>query len=242
MIKEISQKKAHLNVEVKYGKADELKELANKQKMPTLSIKGKNVKEDLNSGALNIKPIKSSVIDANYSYADSLNAIASVMGSVTNLTNEGAAAWVSWGANILNAIAAAIPAIISLTATKKAEATANSEAAVTGGMASVASIPIVGWVMALGAAASIIAAMASIPKFANGGIFSGNSFIGDNMIARVNSGEMILNNRQQKNLFNLLDGKTGVSSLNGGTVEFKLKGKELVGVLNAQASKTSKYK
>lgn len=242
MIKEISQKEAHLNVEVKYGKADELKELVNKQKIPTLAVKGKNVKEDIKGGALNIKPIKSSVIDSNYEYADSLNAISSIMGSVTNITNEGAAAWISWGANILTAIAAAIPAIATLTVAKSAEATANSEAAVTGAMSSVASIPFVGWVMALAAGASVIAAMASIPKFANGGIISGNSFIGDNMIARVNSGEMILNNRQQKNLFNLLDGKGGVSSLNGGSVEFKIKGKELVGVLSAETSKTSKYK
>lgn len=242
MIKEISQKEAHLNVEVKYGKADELKELVNKQKIPTLAVKGKNVKEDIKGGALNIKSIKSSVIDSNYEYADSLNAISSIMGSVTNITNEGAAAWISWGANILTAIAAAIPAIATLTVAKSAEATANSEAAVTGAMSSVASIPFVGWVMALAAGASVIAAMASIPKFANGGIISGNSFIGDNMIARVNSGEMILNNRQQKNLFNLLDGKGGVSSLNGGSVEFKIKGKELVGVLGAQTSKTSKYK
>lgn len=242
MVKEICQQKAHLNVEVKYGEASDLKELVNKQKIPTLSVKGKNVKEDIKSGALDIKPIDNSAIESNYNYADSLNAIGSIMGSVTNLTNEGAAAWVSWGANILTAIAAAIPAIATLTVTKKAEATANSEAAVTGAMSSVASIPFVGWIMALAAGASVIAAMASIPKFADGGIFSGNSFIGDNMIARVNSGEMILNNRQQKNLFNLLDGKGGASSLNGGTVEFKLKGKELVGVLNAQASKTNKYK
>lgn len=242
MVKEISQQKAHLNVEVKYGEASDLKELVNKQKIPTLSVKGKNVKEDIKSGALDIKPIDNSAIESNYSYADSLNAIGSIMGSVTNLTNEGAAAWISWGANILTAIAAAIPAIATLTVTKKAEATANSEAAVTGAMSSVASIPFVGWIMALAAGASVIAAMASIPKFAGGGIFSGNSFIGDNMIARVNSGEMILNNRQQKNLFNLLDGKGGASSLNGGTVKFKIEGKELVGVLNAQASKTSKYK
>ncbi len=47
----------------------------------------------------------------NYSYADSLNAVASVMGAVTNMTNEGAAAWLSWSANLLNAIAAAVPAI-----------------------------------------------------------------------------------------------------------------------------------
>lgn len=235
MIKEISQKEAHLNVEVKYGKADELKELVNKQKIPTLAVKGKNVKEDIKGGALNIKPIKSSMIDSNYEYADSLNAIASVMGSVTNMTNEGAAGWLAYGTNIISSVSAAIPMITSLTTALTAKAAAEAAG-------SAAAVPVVGWINAVAAITAIMSAMAAVPKFAEGGIIGGNSFIGDNMIARVNSGEMILNNRQQKNLFNLLDGKGSTTSLNSGSVEFKIKGKELVGVLNAQTSKTNKYK
>ena len=90
--------------------------------------------------------------------------------------------------------------------------------------------------------AGLAAAIAFIPKFADGGIIAGNSFSGDNMIARVNSGEMILNNRQQRNLFNLLN--SGNSSLNGVTSEIKLRieGKDLVGVMANQNSKTRKYK
>ena len=76
----------------------------------------------------------------------------------------------------------------------------------------------------------------------NGGIIAGNSTIGDYNIARVNSGEMILNNRQQKNLFNLLDGKGGTSVNAGGEVKLRIEGRDLVGVLNSQTSKTSKYK
>ena len=89
--------------------------------------------------------------------------------------------------------------------------------------------------------AGLIAAIASVPKFADGGIFTGNNTIGDMNIARVNSGEMILNNRQQRNLFNLLN--SGSSYLNGGTSEVKLRieGRDLVGVLNNQMRKTSKY-
>ena len=82
--------------------------------------------------------------------------------------------------------------------------------------------------------------MSAIPKFADGGIIGGNSFIGDNMIARVNSGEMILNNRQQKNLFNLLDGRTSVNA--GSEVKLRIEGRDLVGVLNSQTNRTSKYK
>ena len=89
---------------------------------------------------------------------------------------------------------------------------------------------------------AVMAAFASVPKFADGGIFTGNSFIGDNMIARVNSGEMILNNRQQRNLFNLLDGNASKNPISNGSVEFKIQGKELVGVLNSYSSKTNKYR
>ena len=38
------------------------------------------------------------------------------------------------------------------------------------------------------------------PAFANGGIMGGNSFSGDKLFARINSGEMILNKRQQNNV------------------------------------------
>lgn len=61
-------------------------------------------------------------------------------------------------------------------------------------------------------------------------------------IARVNSGEMILNNRQQRNLFNLLNGN-GSSTTNGNTeVKLRIEGRDLVGVLANQYNKTSKYK
>lgn len=44
------------------------------------------------------------------------------------------------------------------------------------------------------------------PKFAEGGIVPGGSFSGDNVIARVNSGEMILNGKQQATLLNIANG------------------------------------
>lgn len=43
------------------------------------------------------------------------------------------------------------------------------------------------------------------PAFENGGIVPGNSYTGDQVNARVNSGEMILNQRQQKNMFDSID-------------------------------------
>lgn len=195
---------------------------------------GRNIADDVKSGYINIKPISTDSIQANYDYADSLGAIASIMGSVTNMTNEGAAGWLAYGANILSSISAAIPMITSLTTALTAKA---AEAA-----GSAAAVPVVGWINAVAAITAIMSAMAAVPKFADGGIIGGNSFIGDNMIARVNSGEMILNNRQQRNLFNLLDGKGGTSVNAGGEVKLRIEGRDLVGVINSQTSKTSKYK
>ena len=180
-------------------------------------------------------PITNKNIKLNNEYAQSLGAIASIMGSVINMTNEGAAAWLSWGANLISAVAAAIPQIVALTTAKKGEAIAS-------GVASAAQTPFVGWLLAGAAAAAVVAALASIPSFSTGGIFAGNSTIGDMNLARVNAGEMILNNRQQRNLFNLLNGNGVMGSAGGGQVEFKIRGKELVGVLANYNNKTAKVR
>lgn len=41
-------------------------------------------------------------------------------------------------------------------------------------------------------------------SFAEGGVVGGNSYTGDKLFARINSGEMVLNQRQQSNLANML--------------------------------------
>ncbi|TRX46881.1 hypothetical protein FNW54_05400 [Bacteroides sp. HF-5092] len=137
-------------------------------------------------------------VDLNEDYADSLSAISSVMSALNGVTNESAASYLQWGANVISSIAQAIPAILSLTTAKTAEAAANSAN-------SAAQIPFVGWLAAAGAALSVVAAMASIPKFATGGIVPGASFTGDKVPALLNSGEMILNGSQQSNLFKMLN-------------------------------------
>ena len=209
------------NVELD-DKRDGLAGMVSKPEMPTSLPKFKN-------------PITNKNIKLNNEYAESLGAIASIMGSVTNMTNEGAAAWLSWSANLISAVAAAIPQIVALTTAKKGEAIAS-------GVASAAQTPFVGWLLAGTAAAAVVAALASIPSFSTGGIFAGNSTIGDMNLARVNAGEMILNNRQQRNLFNLLNGNGVMGSAGGGQVEFKIRGKELVGVLANYNNKTAKVR
>lgn len=71
-----------------------------------------------------------------------------------------------------------------------------------------------------GAVAAISGAFSNIGSFAGGGIVGGGSFNGDKIPAFVNSGEMILNMGQQRELFNLLDGRMG--SLQGSAQSLKI--------------------
>lgn len=78
-----------------------------------------------------------------------------------------------------------------------------------------ASIPFAGVGIAAGFISSMLAIQAatkattmSMMAFAEGGIVGGSSYSGDRILARVNSGEMILNDKQQRHLFELLDSDT----------------------------------
>ena len=75
-----------------------------------------------------------------------------------------------------------------------------------------------------------MSAIKSSGAFADGGIIGGSSYHGDRLIANVNAGEMILNGRQQKNLFNAID-KNRLGSDNSQSISFKIKGSDLYGTL-----------
>ena len=97
-----------------------------------------------------------------------------------------------------------------------------------------AAIPFVGTTTAAGMVTEMMTAMASqhaaslaLQSFSNGGIVQGNSRIGDNLLVRVNSHEMILNDRQQSNLFKAIDSNKlgGGNTVLGG--EVRIKGSDL---------------
>jgi hypothetical protein len=80
---------------------------------------------------------------------------------------------------------------------------------------SLATIPVVGPALGLVAGAAAFAwGNSKIPSFEEGGIVQGNSYKGDNVKANVNSGEMVLNGSQQKNLFDLANGKASKGNNN----------------------------
>ena len=180
-----------------------------------------------------IEPIVSkNDVQINTEFADSVQAISSAMSSLSAMTGEGAAAWLQWGANVASSIAQVLPQIQTLIAAKTAEG------AISAG-ASAAQTPLIGWLLAGGAITAFLAAAASVPKFAEGGIVGGSSFVGDKNLARLNSGEMVLTRGQQTKLFDMInDGSNG----NGGQVEFKIKGQELYGVLQNYNNKRNKVR
>ena len=86
------------------------------------------------------------------------------------------------------------------------EVAANTAKGASEAGASAAKLPFPWNIVAIGGAiAAAIAAFAVIPKFASGGIIAGGPTSGDKILARVNAGEMILNGRQQSNLFEAIN-------------------------------------
>lgn len=111
--------------------------------------------------------------EKNINMIDGLGSMGTAMGSIGDLIGGAAGQWLDWGANCMQAIAAAIPQIMALCTAQGAQATANTTTAATGAASAMSSIPIVGPVLAIAAVASVLAALASIPKFAMGGIAYG---------------------------------------------------------------------
>lgn len=100
------------------------------------------------------------------------------------------------------------------------------------------------------AAASVVAGLASIiasiksaqgGSYADGGIVSGTAYHGDTVLARLNSGEVVLNKSQQSKLFNLINNGGGTNAVIG-QVEFKIAGSTLKGVLRNYDSKMKKIR
>ena len=115
--------------------------------------------------------------------------------------------------------------------------------AIASATASGASLPFPANIAAIAAGiAAVVAAFAMVFScFADGGIVGGGSSVGDHNLARVNSGEMILNGTQQKKLFMLLNsGGIGPAISQSGNVNFRIQGKNLVGTLRNTNSRNSR--
>ena len=164
------------------------------------------------------------------------SSMGNVFGSLGQAIGGTGGKMVEMAGQSMQAVAQIIPQIAALVGAKEAEALA-------GGTASAAALPFPANIAAI---ASIVATITGlfasfVGSFADGGIIQGGTFHGDNILARVNAGEMILNQKQQGNLFRALDsgGATGGGIRN---VEFKISGSTLKGCLKNYDSKIDKIK
>ncbi len=173
--------------------------------------------------------------------SEGIGAMGELMGALSDVTtaaNNGAesaaAAWLAYGAAVAQSAAKMVAAIASVVVAKQAETaaenvntTAKTANAASGFFSSFSSIPIVGIVLALAAVASMIATMLSLPKFAAGGLAYGPTLglFGEYQGAS-NNPEVVAPLSKLKSML----GDTETS----GRVQFEIKGRRLVGVLNKE--------
>ena len=202
---------------------------------PAIKLAGKSPYEKLQEQLADFEKFYEKTMENIAGYSDVFNSIGTICSNLGGVLGEEGAAWMQFGAQVAQSVSKMLPQIASLVL-------ANQAAAIAEGTASSASLPFPGNLVAIASiVAELIAIFAALPKFAEGGIIGGSNTIGDYNLARVNSGEMILNGTQQAKLFNMIN--TGGLYSNGegaGSVSFKIRGNDLVGVLNNYNQKLSK--
>ena len=172
--------------------------------------------------------------DQNQLVADSFSGLGSIFSSFGEMIGTETTNWATALGDMLSIIGETISKLVAL-------ASAN-------GVASAMELP---FPANLGAVATVLAGIASAvstirsysnEKYASGGIIEGSgSRIGDMHLARVNPGEMILNNRQQANLFRMVNNSAPAGGVKG-SVTFHISGTDLVGVLDNQNRKTKRVR
>lgn len=203
---------------------NELEALTQKEYKIQLSIDEKRQ----NTIAQNADDIKSKYENLGQA-AQSVGNVFSALGDVTDDS------FLKMMGSVSGAVSSILPEIGKLIA-------ANQVAALSSGTASAAAMPFPANLVSIATIVStILGLFASFPKFADGGIIQGKSF-GDYNLARVNGGEMILNTTQQGRLWNTIQQgqSTSPSPMNGASVQFKISGCDLVGVLSNHQKKTSR--
>ena len=159
-----------------------------------------------------------------------LGGISSTMSSIGNIVGGAAGSWLQWGASVVSAISQALPQLLTLF-------NANVATATSGAAASQSSVPIVGPIMAIASVASILAAIANPPKataFAQGGVISGPTYALVGEYAGAN------NNPEVIAPLDRLPALLGTDKQIQGSseVSFKIRGRELIGILNKELKTT----
>lgn len=234
--KQISDKQAALKLEVVGSDewkqlSQEIANLTDQQHKIQIEVNGESVKSQFELAAEAAESYKEKMAATQ----DIVGSVGSAFGSLGGAIGGTAGKMMEMVGQTAQAVAQIIPQIVALIGAKQGEALAS-------GTASAAALPFPANIAAI---ASIIATITTLfasfaGSFADGGVISGGSFHGDKMLARVNAGEMILNPKQQSNLFNALDSGGAVGGMKN--VEFKISGSTLKGVLKNYDSKVDRMK
>lgn len=158
------------------------------------------------------------IVDGFFQIFEGVQAIVTLINTMTEASRqhqaakitEAAATGVSAAVTSADAVATGIDTKMTEANTRAAEENAAAKAgeALANATASGAKVPFPGNLIAIAAGvAAVVSVLAAVGCFAGGGIVGGSSPSGDRLMARVNSGEMILNLTQQARLFKMLDGR-----------------------------------
>ena len=182
------------------------------------------------------------IVDGFLGLYQGFQTVIQIIGTLTGVTNmltaakqSEAIATATASTTAVTGAAQEMAASAALAATKNVETTSNVAAAASGAMAAHSGIPFVGIALGLAAVAAIIAAMASLPKFAKGGIVSGPT------LAMVGEYAGASGNPEVIAPLDKLRGMLAQpASMDFGKVEFEIKGRTLVGILNKENNITKR--
>lgn len=176
------------------------------------------------------------IVDGFLGLYQGFQTVIQVISALTGVTNmltaakqgEAAATAIATTTAVTGA-AQEIAASTAKTAVKSAETNANVSVAASGAMAAHASIPFAGIALGLAAVAAIVAAMKSIPKFADGGVVSGPTLAMVGEYAGASGNPEVI--APLDKLRSMLAPSQGYGS---GDVNFRIKGRELVGIIEKE--------
>lgn len=145
---------------------------------------------------------------------------ASIMGNLSGVVGKGASGWLQYGANVLSAVSQALPVLAKLIG-------GNIAQAFSGAIAQSQTLPPPFNLIQMGASlAAVAAAVASIPEYADGGIAYGRTLgVFGEYSGAQNNPEVVAPLDRLRSLIQPSGGA-------GGTVEFRIEGRTLVGMLN----------
>ena len=188
------------------------------------------------------------------SVVDGILSVAKTIENITELTNklakakeaEAAIDTATTSQKVSNAATGAAATVAATTIEKEAaktEVAANTaKGASAVGASAAKKLP---WPISLiaigGAIAAALALFAAIPKFARGGVVTGGPSSGDKMLARVNAGELILNQGQQSRLFEAINsGRLGGGGNISSSVTTRVRAKDLILTINNELKSQGK--